>query len=188
MTLEHMVDGFCEGMNNINVQNVESAARLVLDTMNKKKNIFICGNGGSGANANLFAGILSKTAKRNNYESCILSLNSSMAAITSVAESEGYKQIFRSQIENMTYPGDLLICISGSGNSPNILEAALAAHNLGIKVIGLTGMGGGKLSKMADIPVVVESDNMEQIENIHTAIIYAITLWVDEQSMAACKR
>lgn len=180
MTLEPMIDCFCKGINDIHVQKVESAARLVLDTVNMNSRVFVCGNGGSGSNANLFAGILSRIVKRNNSGACILSLNANMAVITSVAESEGYNQIFRSQIENLAYPGDLLICISGSGNSPNILEGALAAQSLGMKIIGLTGMGGGKLSKMTDIPVVVESDNMEQIENIHTAIIYAITMWVAE--------
>ncbi|WP_010250901.1 SIS domain-containing protein [Acetivibrio cellulolyticus] len=180
MTLAPMIDCFCKGIDDIPVQKVESAARLVLDTVNMNRRVFVCGNGGSGSNANLFAGVLSRIIKRNNSGACILSLNANMAIITSVAEGEGYNQVFRSQIENMAYPGDLLICISGSGNSPNVLEGASAAQNIGMKIIGLTGMGGGKLSKMADIPVVVESDNMEQIENIHTAIIYAITMWVAE--------
>ncbi len=180
MTLAPMIDCFCKGINAIPLQKIESAARLVLDTINGNRHVFICGNGGSGSNANLFAGILSRIAKRDNSGSSMFSLNSSMSTITSVAESEGYNKIFRSQIENMAHPQDLLICISGSGNSANIIEGVLAAQRLGMKVIGLTGMGGGKLSKMADLSVIVDSDNMEQIENIHTAIIYAITMWVAE--------
>ncbi len=180
MTLAPMIDCFCKGINAIPVQKVESAARLVLDTISGNRHVFVCGNGGSGSNANLFVDILSRTVKRSNSGSSMFSLNSSMSTITSIAENEGYNQIFRSQIENMAQPSDLLICISGSGNSPNVLEGALAARGLGMQVIGLTGMGGGKLATMADIPVIVASDNMEQIENIHTAIIYAITMWVAE--------
>lgn len=180
MTLSTMIEDFKKPLHAIEQVQIENSARYVLESLKKNCSVFICGNGGSGANANLFAASMSKIV----MDSCnirVISLNSNMAIITHVAESMNYINIFSKQIANLAHDSDLLIAISGSGNSPNILEAVATAKALGMYTIGLTGMGGGKLSSMVDFPIAVNSDNMEIIETIHTVILHAISVWVAEK-------
>ncbi len=180
MTLSTMIEDFNKSLNDISNEQIKNSAQYILDALKKKCSVFICGNGGSGANANLFAATMSKIVT----ESChirVISLNSNMAVITHVAESFNYSDVFSMQIANLAHGADMLIAISGSGNSQNILEAVATAKDLGMYTIGLTGMGGGKLSSMVDAPIVVNSDNMELIETIHTVILHAISIWVAEK-------
>ncbi len=180
MTLSTMIEDFNKSLHTISDVQIENSAKYVLDALKKKCSVFICGNGGSGSNANLFAAAMSKIV----MDTChirVISLNSNMAIITNVAESLNYNNVFSMQIANLAHDSDLLIAISGSGNSPNILEAVTTAKDLGMNTIGLTGMGGGKLSSMVDFPIVVNSDNMELIETIHTVILHAISIWVSEK-------
>lgn len=180
MTLSAMIEDFNKSLYALSDVQIENSAQYVLDALKKSCNVFICGNGGSGANANLFAATMSKIVM-DNCNIRVISLNSNMAIITHVAESLNYNNIFSMQIANLAHTSDLLIAISGSGNSPNILKAVATAKDLGMYTIGLTGMGGGKLSSMVDFPIVVNSDNMELIETIHTVILHAISIWVAEK-------
>ncbi len=180
MTLLSMIECFCRSIYDISVTQIEEAAHIVTDTIRKNNSIFICGNGGSGSNANLFASSVIRLIKNNGLSVRVISLNANMSLITAVAESEGYDRVFSWQIENMASGSDMLIAISGSGNSPNILEAVASAKKLGMYTIGLTGMGGGRMASMVDIPIIVNSDNMEQIESVHTSIIHAIAIWAAE--------
>ncbi|HEX2927242.1 MAG TPA: SIS domain-containing protein [Ruminiclostridium sp.] len=178
MNLTSMIEQFNRSLCSLSDEDIENTARYVLNTMKANSSIFICGNGGSGANANLFAAAMAKISGGTSIR--IISLNANMPVITYAAESLNYDKVFSLQIENLAGPSDMLIAISGSGNSPNILEAVSTAARLGMHTIGLTGMGGGKLSSMVDYPVIVKSDNMEQIETIHTVIIHAISIWIAE--------
>jgi D-sedoheptulose 7-phosphate isomerase len=175
-----MKDSFCKTLSHIEASHIQRAAQLVLDALIEGRRVFVCGNGGSGANSNLFSSLISKSCGRNKKNSGfqVISLNNNMGIITGTAQAEGYDKIFSRQIENTAAAGDMLVAISGSGNSPNILEAVASAGKMGVYTIGLTGMGGGKLALMSDLAVIVDSDSMEQIENVHTILIYAIVLWI----------
>ncbi|MDP4181146.1 MAG: chorismate pyruvate-lyase family protein [Bacillota bacterium] len=183
MTLAYNVECYSKAILNAPIGEIEAAAKLILETINNGDCIAVCGNGGSGSNANLFSALFSKYVTNNNKGLSIKSLNSCTSLITYYAESESYDKVFSSQLQGMEGTSKLLILISGSGNSPNILEAVAAARKLGMKTVGLTGMNGGKLATLVDIPIIVKSNNMEEIENIHTAIIYGISLWVRENNV-----
>ncbi len=179
MTLSTIIEDFNQSLYGISEVQMEHFAKYVLKALKNKGKVFICGNGGSGANANLFAAAMSSIAG-NPCPMGVISLNSNMAVITQLAECFGYNKVFSQQIRNLAEACDLLIAISGSGNSPNILEAVSTAKGLGMDTIGLTGMGGGKLSSLVDFPIVVNSDSMELIETVHTVILHAISGWVAE--------
>jgi len=167
----------------VSPEQLRDVAQLIAETTRGNGCVFICGNGGSGATANVFATSLLQLPARIGLSAPgagvrAVSLNGNMAAVTGAAELSGYHTIFSTQLRALGRAGDLLIAISGSGNSPNVVEAVLVAKQIGIKTVGLLGMGGGRVRILVDLPVVVRSHNMEQIENVHTILIHAIVRWL----------
>ncbi|MDH7602486.1 MAG: SIS domain-containing protein [Armatimonadota bacterium] len=135
------------------------------------KQVFLLGNGGSAANATHIAEDLQKGVKEHTGRRFkVLSLADSTPLITAWANDTSYEQIFVEQIESLVEPGDVVIAISGSGNSPNVLRAVEKANEMGAVTIGLTGFDGGKLAKTAQKSVVVASDNMQRVEDVHLVI------------------
>src|SRR5205085_4359406 len=129
----------------------------------RQATVFVIGNGGSAANASHFAQDLAKgTCHDMQQERRIraLSLTDNIAFISALGNDEGYDQIFVQQLRTFCRPGDLLIAISGSGNSPNVLRAVEYAHEQGMKTIGVTGFSGGKLRDLADECVHVPLNDM----------------------------
>ena len=153
--------------------------RLLLESAEKGQTIFTAGNGGSASIAMHFTTDLSKGANpgwRDNtrrFRSICLSTN--IGYLTALGNDEGYDQIFRQQLINLArpaqggVPGDILILISSSGNSPNIVAAAEYAKQNGMPLIGLTGFKGGKLRELADYSGHVDTDSYEIAENVHEA-------------------
>ena len=138
------------------------------------KFVFIIGNGGSGANASHFCEDLGKcTLRRDELDDDsvrrlrVLSLTDNTPYITAVANDEGYDRAFLEQLKNLASPGDLLIAISGSGNSPNILRTVEWANRRGLSTFGVTGYSGGKLRPMAKQCLHVPLDDMGLVESIH---------------------
>lgn len=136
--------------------------------------VFICGNGGSGANASHFCEDLGKsTIPREDFDNDakkrlrVLSLTDNTPYILAWANDEGYDRIFVEQLKNLASPGDLLIAISGSGNSPNILRAVEWANAHGLRTFGVTGYDGGKLKDLAHRCLHVKLDDMGLVESIH---------------------
>lgn len=168
-------------MDVIDVAKLESIARLIVSTAEQDGMIYVCGNGGSGATANLFADSLQDVpiASSNHRRLRAVSLNWNMAKITSISNARGYAHCFSQQIRSLGRKQDLLIVISGSGNSPNIIEAVCEAQRHEMIVAGLTGMNGGKLVMLVEDLIVVDSMDMEQIENAHSIIMNAILKYVE---------
>lgn len=131
--------------------------------------ILVIGNGGSTSTASHFSGDLSKTCGFESY--C---LSDSTYLITAFANDNGYENVFSEQLLRDGYEHDLLVCISGSGNSLNILRAATNAISQGMKVIGLTGFDGGQLKDLCNICLIVPSEHMEVIEDAHLSICHCI--------------
>jgi D-sedoheptulose 7-phosphate isomerase len=104
-----------------------------------------------------------------------MSLNDNMALFSALSNDCGYENVFAEQLSSLVQAGDLVIAISASGNSPNVLKAIALAKDYGATTIGMSGYNGGKLSKMVDHPIVVQNHCIEQIEDIHLMLEHIIT-------------
>jgi len=130
----------------------------------------VMGNGGSAATASHIATDWSKTAERIGKPLIrCMSLNDNTAFMTAIGNDLGYAELFSRQLQNLLNRGDLVVIISGSGNSPNVIKAAEYARKTGAKTIAMTGFTGGKLRQMADICLHVDSDQYGVIEDMHMA-------------------
>jgi D-sedoheptulose 7-phosphate isomerase len=158
----------------INPAEVRALADLIFDCYQRRKFIFVIGNGGSGSNASHFCEDLGKcTLRREDYDDDkkqrlrILSLTDNTPFILAWANDEGFERVFVEQLKNLASEGDLLVAISGSGNSPNILRAVDWANLHGLKTFGCTGFNGGKLRALAHKGLHVPLDDMGIVESIH---------------------
>lgn len=152
----------------INPAEFDAIAELLFEACRKDKQVFILGNGGSGATASHIAEDLAKGAQFDcHLRFRITSLTDNTPLIMAWANDIGYESIFVGQLRNFVNAGDVVIGISGSGNSENVLEAIRYAKAQGATTVGLTGMGGGKLAQEADLAFVAPSDNMQRIEDLH---------------------
>lgn len=144
---------------------------VLQDARDTGKQIFLIGNGGSAAAASHMACDFGKNTRQPGKKRMrAICLNDNIPSVMAYANDEGYQVIFSEQLLALGRPGDVLIAISGSGNSANILKAIETAREMSIKVIGLTGFQGGKMKDLTDICLVVPSDSMEMIEDVHLII------------------
>jgi D-sedoheptulose 7-phosphate isomerase len=141
-----------------------------------EKTVFIFGNGGSAATASHFACDLAKGAicpDKPRFK--VLSLTDNIPVFSAWANDSAYDRVFAEQLENFVGYGDVIIAISGSGNSRNVLDGVEVANAKGAITIGFTGFDGGKLKDLVDIPLVVPNYVMEQVEDIHLLLEHIIT-------------
>jgi D-sedoheptulose 7-phosphate isomerase len=160
---------------------IKRLADLMYDCYERGRFIFVCGNGGSGSNASHFCEDIGKgTLRREDFDNDkkkrvrILSLTDNTPYILAWGNDEGFERIFVEQLKNLAGPGDLLIAISGSGNSPNILRAVEWANQHGLTTFGCTGFSGGKLRTLAHHNFHVPLDDMGIVESIHLAAFHWI--------------
>lgn len=145
----------------------------------KGQAVFTCGNGGSAATAIHFAGDLAKGARAAGKPPFkALSLCENISLVTAWANDECYDCIFAERLAPWVRPGDVLIAISGSGNSPNVLKAVEVARATGATTIGLAGFDGGRLRQESEICLAVPCHSMEQVEDIHLVICHFITTYL----------
>lgn len=134
------------------------------------RTVYVMGNGGSAATASHLATDWCKTAERKGKPLLrCLSLNDNVPFMTAIANDLGYDEVFVRQMENYVQRGDVVVIISGSGNSPNVIKAAQFAKSRGAVTVGMTGFTGGKLRKLVDICLHVECDQYGVIEDLHMA-------------------
>jgi len=148
---------------------------LLLRARAEGRTIFILGNGGSAATASHLANDLNKgaaVAGRPRFRA--LALTDNVPLITAWANDTHYGNVFVEQLANFFEPGDVVVAISGSGNSPNVLAAVTWAARRGAVTIGFTGGDGGQLRHLVECPVVVPSSRMEQIEDMHLILCHAL--------------
>jgi D-sedoheptulose 7-phosphate isomerase len=139
------------------------------------RSIFVCGNGGSASTASHFACDMVKGASFNRPSRFrIMALTDSLPTLTAYSNDAGYEVVFVEQLKNFAQPGDLLMAISGSGNSPNVLRAVEYANSLGCKTIGLTGRDGGQLGALVQLNLQVPVPHMGRIEDAHMIICHMI--------------
>ncbi|MBX9654654.1 SIS domain-containing protein [bacterium] len=157
-------------MEKLDLSQINAMADAIYDRYQKGRFVFIIGNGGSGANASHFCEDLGKSTVKD-FETQkrlkVLSLTDNTPYILAWANDTSYDRVFVEQLKNFGEKGDLLIAISGSGNSPNVLKAVEWAKEHGIETIGVTGFGGGKLRQLADKQLHAPTDDMGVVESIH---------------------
>jgi D-sedoheptulose 7-phosphate isomerase len=151
--------------------------------------IFVCGNGGSATTASHFAVDLAKnTRSRGAPPLRVVSLVEHVAALTAWANDEGYSFVFAGQIDGVVAPGDVVIGITTSGNSENVLNALRCARRAGAVTVGLLGAEGGNARRLADVYVLAPAGRIEQEEDIHLALAHAITTHMRGVVRAAAAR
>jgi D-sedoheptulose 7-phosphate isomerase len=141
------------------------------------KQVFVMGNGGSAATASHMACDLAKnTVVAGMSRLRVMSLNDNMAHFSAYANDNGYDQVFAEQLSNYVNEGDVVVAISASGNSPNVLRAIERAQAYGALTIGWSGYQGGRLAQIVDLSLVIPSDSIEQIEDIHLMFAHMVTV------------
>jgi D-sedoheptulose 7-phosphate isomerase len=167
----------CDDIRNMDAAQIEAVSEVIESAYDNGRFVFIIGNGGSGANASHFCEDLAKCTLRD-FESQkrlkVLSLTDNAAAIMAWGNDEGYDRIFVEQLKNLASPGDVLLAISGSGNSPNILKAVSWAIEHGLETVGITGFGGGKLKTLAHYNLHAPVDDMGIAESLHLVVFHWI--------------
>jgi len=156
-------------------EGVDEVARALFSAYQDHNSVFLFGNGGSAALASHLACDLGKGTAIDGCERFrVLSLTDNVALMTAWANDARYEDIFAEQLRNFIRPGDVAFAISGSGNSPNVLKGLRAAREAGGFNIGLSGYQGGRMKALCDLCVVVPSDNMQVIEDLHLSISHCV--------------
>ena len=149
----------------LNVEEIDQAINKLIMAEQNHKHIYCFGNGGSASTASHFANDFTKGIPTKNFQVTCLSDN--IATITAIANDISYDLIYSYQLAHLLQEGDIVVAISGSGNSTNIINAANYAKEQGNLVIGFTGFNGGKLKKLSDISLHVPINNMQIVEDVH---------------------
>jgi phosphoheptose isomerase len=157
------------------LESMDKAAKLILLTIKKKKTIYVCGNGGSAAIANHYVcDFLKFFRQKTKYIPKIISLSNSIETITAIANDIDYNKIFSYQAESLCEKNDLIIIISSSGKSKNIIEIIKTAKKKGIKILGFSGFKGGYLKKNSDISVHIAAENYGISEDSHHILMHVL--------------
>ncbi len=155
-------------LDKLDADAIDQALELIVQTLDDESMIYIFGNGGSAVTASHFQNDFNKglsEGMERKFKFCCLSDN--MATVTAIANDIGYEEVYREQLRGRLKSRDICIAISGSGNSPNIINAVEYARELGVKVIGLSGYDGGRLKRLADVSIHVPVMSMQVTEDVH---------------------
>jgi D-sedoheptulose 7-phosphate isomerase len=156
-------------------ETIDRIASILLGAYHAGQMIYLFGNGGSAALASHFACDLGKgTVNGNGKRFRVLALTDNVPLMTAWANDSRYDDIFAEQLVNLVRQDDVAFAISGSGNSPNVLRALQAAREAGAITVGLTGFQGGKMKELCDVCMIVPSDNMQIIEDLHVCAAHAL--------------
>jgi len=167
-----------EAVKKLDVDAINEVMNVLEDARNRSANIYICGNGGSAATASHFVcdfnkGVSLEQDKKYNF----ICLNDNVPNMMAIANDIGYDRVFDIPLQNKIKSTDLLIVISGRGNSRNVINAVEYAKKIGAKIIGVTGYNGGIIMELADYNLHVPIDNMQVTEDIHMMLNH-LMMWV----------
>jgi D-sedoheptulose 7-phosphate isomerase len=158
-------------LNELPRDEIVKLADMLMRAYGTGKQVFTVGNGGSASTASHMAADLAKnTIGRNMRRFRIMSLNENASIVTALANDLGYENIFSEQLTNLIKAGDVLIVVSASGNSPNVIKAIHYARERSAQVVGLLGFGGGEAARLADVAIVVDSYEYGVVEDVHLVI------------------
>ena len=157
---------------------------LMVDSLRRGGKILSCGNGGSAADAQHFAAELVNRFERERPPLAAIALSTDTSGLTSIANDYAYQQVFSKPLRAFGKRGDALLGISTSGNSGNVIDAVHAAHELGIRVIALTGNGGGKMAPLLDaqdVHICVPHKTTARIQEVHLLVLHCLCDIIDHQ-------
>ena len=160
---------------------IYTAGVIVTEALEAGNKILLCGNGGSAADAQHIAAELTGRYKVERRGLPAIALTTDTSALTAIANDYGYEQVFARQIEALARSGDVIIGISTSGNSPNVVYALERAKEIGCKAIGLSGKGGGEMNNVCDLNIIVPSDDTARIQEMHILIGHILCQLVDNE-------
>jgi D-sedoheptulose 7-phosphate isomerase len=162
------------------VNRLSEAASELVECYKRGGKVIIFGNGGSAADSqHMAAELVVRFEKERRALPCI-ALSTNTSTLTAASNDYSFEKAFSRQVEALAGEGDVVITISTSGNSANVIEGAKTAGSKGARVIALAGRSGGELAKIADIPIVVKCDNTARIQEVHITIIHALCKIVEE--------
>ncbi len=175
---KQLLDQFIGDDNNLN--NISVAGELMLESINNEGKIISCGNGGSMCDAMHFAEEMTGRFRENRKSLPAVSISDS-SHLSCVGNDYGYDEIFSRYVESLGRKEDVLLAISTSGNSENVLRAAQVAKGKGIKIVALTGKDGGKLAQICDVEIrVPHSGYADRVQEIHIKIIHSLIHYIEE--------
>jgi len=163
---------------------IAQAIVLMSDSLKAGGKVLACGNGGSAADAQHFAAELVNRFERERPALAGLALTTDSSAITSIGNDHGYERVFERQLRALGRKGDVLLAISTSGNSPNVLAAMRAARELGLRIVALSGNGGGKMAGLlgdGDVQVCVPHTRTMRIQEVHLLALHCFCDGIDTQ-------
>ncbi|HMM52359.1 MAG: phosphoheptose isomerase [Lautropia sp.] len=161
---------------------IAQAAEMLTAALAADRKLLICGNGGSAADSQHMAAELVGRFERERPELAAIALSTDTSALTAMANDYGFEQVFAKQVRALGREGDVLVAISTSGESANVLEAVHAAHERGLAVLALTGRGGGRIGaalRGPDIHLCVPHDRTARIQELHLLIIHCLCDGID---------
>ena len=163
-------------------QPIADVIDLLQQARRKGSQVFILGNGGSASTASHFACDLAKNTRQEGLPHFrAIGLTDNMAMFSALANDEGFENVFSEQLASLVRPGDIVIAISASGNSKNVINAAEIAHQYESTVIGFTGFDGGRLRQLANINIHVNSNIIEHVEDTHLMLEHLIVRSIKER-------
>ena len=180
------VDETLRAASSIELGALDRAAGVLLAAYTRDAIVFSCGNGGSAAIANhvqcdQMKGVRSKT----DLTPRVVSLSSNVELLTAIANDLSFDDIFAYQLQSQARPGDVLIAVSSSGRSPNIVRALTWARDHDVRTIALTGFDGGDARRLAEVSVHVDVANYGIIEDLHQAVMHALAQFIQQSRMSA---
>ena len=159
----------------VDLEKVEQAIQTLIRARDEGRRIFVCGNGGSASTASHFVCDMVKGASfKREKRFRIMALTDSLPTITAYSNDVSYECVFVEQLKNFAEPGDVVIAISGSGNSPNVLRAIEYGNSIGCRTIALSGRNGGQLGPLAELNIQASNPHMGRIEDVHMIVMHMI--------------
>lgn len=163
---------------------VERAGRLIVESMRSGGKLLACGNGGSAADAQHFVAELVGRMGPERQSLPAITLSVDPSAVTAIGNDYGYENVFARQVEGLGRSGDVLLAISTSGKSPNVLRAIRAARARGMSVVALAGQGGDALLGECEVSFHIPSANTQRVQELHMAVLHAVCEYIDARVLS----
>ena len=166
----------------LSLEDVQHSIDAIMEAYHAEKQIFVIGNGGSASTASHLACDLGKgTSVPGRPRFRVISLTDNVATMSAWSNDVSYEDVFVEQLKNLVNPGDVVIGISASGNSENVIRAMRHASEIGCQTIGWSGFGGGTLASICDVNVIVDSNHYGPVEDVHLILNHILHAWIREE-------
>lgn len=165
----------------VTFESLEGIASLLESSIRERRNIFLAGNGGSAAIVSHFANDLNKLASVGGFRARAISLTDNVPLLTAWANDTEYAQVFARQLENLADAEDVLLIVSSSGNSPNIVAALQCAQSMGVHTAALTGFTGGEAMVLADAAIHMPADHYGLVEDSHQILCHVLANYLRDR-------